>query len=94
MARTREPNSATNQFFINSVDNDFLDHQAKSMSGWGYAVFGKVVAGMDVVDKINAIPTSRGGPFSGDVPVNTVMIYHVVPYSEPNASKAPPRPAP
>jgi len=82
MARTREPDSATNQFFINTVDNDFLDHRSNSISGWGYAVFGRVVAGMDVVDKINALPTSRSGPFSGDVPVNTVLIYHVVTYQE------------
>ena len=88
MARSREPDSATNQFFINTVDNDFLDHRSNSMSGWGYAVFGKVVSGMDVVDSINALPTSRFGPFSGDVPVNTVLIYHVIPYQEPGISNA------
>jgi len=82
MARTRDPHSATNQFFINNVDNAFLDHRDKSMTGWGYTVFGKVVAGMDVVDKISAIKTGRGGPFNSDVPVNTVMIYHVIPYTE------------
>jgi len=83
MARSRDPDSATNQFFINTVHNDFLDHRSKSTSGWGYAVFGKVIDGMDVVDSINALPTSRSGPFSGDVPIDTVLIYHVIPYQEP-----------
>ena len=82
MARSRDPDSATNQFFINTVHNDFLDHRSKSRSGWGYAVFGKVIDGMDVVDRINALPTSRSGPFSGDVPIDTVLIYHVIPYQE------------
>jgi cyclophilin family peptidyl-prolyl cis-trans isomerase len=85
MARTREPHSATNQFFINTDNNAFLDHRSKSLSGWGYAVFGKVVAGMEVVDKINVIKTSRAGPFSSDVPVTTVIIFHVVPYTEKSA---------
>ena len=85
MARTRDPHSATNQFFINSVDNAFLDHRSKSLSGWGYTVFGKVIDGMKVVDKINQLRTGRAGPFNSDVPVNTVMIYHVVPYKEANA---------
>ena len=83
MARSRDPDSATNQFFINTVHNDFLDHRSESRNGWGYAVFGKVISGMDVVDRINALPTSRSGPFSGDVPIDTVLIYHVVPYQEP-----------
>ncbi|MEO6410757.1 MAG: peptidylprolyl isomerase [Burkholderiaceae bacterium] len=68
MARTSDPNSATSQFFINVKDNDFLN-QAQSRDGNGYAVFGKVVSGMDVVDKIRATPT---GP--GDVPLTPVVI--------------------
>jgi peptidyl-prolyl cis-trans isomerase A (cyclophilin A) len=68
MARTSDPNSATSQFFINVKDNDFLN-QAQSRDGNGYAVFGKVVEGMDVVDKIRAVPT---GP--GDVPLTPVVI--------------------
>ena len=83
MARTRDPHSATNQFFINNADNAFLDHRSKSLSGWGYAVFGKVVGGMEIVDKISDLKTGSGGPFNSDVPVHTVMIYHVVPYTEP-----------
>lgn len=73
MARTPDPNSATSQFFINLVDNAFLDHTAKTPQGWGYAVFGRVVAGMDVVNKIAAQPTGRRGPH-GDVPVEAVVI--------------------
>ncbi|TLN01741.1 peptidyl-prolyl cis-trans isomerase, partial [bacterium] len=57
MARTNDPNSATSQFFINSVDNDFLNFKSKDMRGWGYAVFGKVVEGLEVVDKISAVKT-------------------------------------
>ncbi len=68
MARTNDPNSASAQFFINVKDNDFLD-AAKARDGYGYAVFGKVVSGMDVVDKIKAVPT---GP--GDVPLQPVVI--------------------
>ena len=58
MARTSEPHSATAQFFINVADNDFLDYKSPSTNGWGYCVFGKVVAGKDVVDKIRAVPTA------------------------------------
>jgi peptidyl-prolyl cis-trans isomerase B (cyclophilin B) len=73
MARTQVPDSATAQFFINTVDNDFLDFKNKTVQGWGYAVFGKVVEGMDVVDAITKVKTtSRGG--HQDVPVDTVMI--------------------
>ena len=62
MARTGEPHSASAQFFINLVDNDFLDHTGKNPQGWGYAVFGKVIDGMDVVDKMGLVPTmARGG---------------------------------
>jgi len=73
MARTQVPDSATAQFFINTVNNDFLDFKNKTIQGWGYAVFGKVVEGMDVVDVIAKVKTgSRGG--HQDVPVDTVMI--------------------
>lgn len=73
MARTNDPHSASAQFFINTVDNDFLNFKAPSGQGWGYAVFGKVVAGMDVVDKIRAVKTGRAGMHS-DVPVEPVVI--------------------
>jgi peptidyl-prolyl cis-trans isomerase A (cyclophilin A) len=72
MARTSDPNSATSQFFINLVDNAFLD-QANSRDGNGYAVFGKVVDGMDVVDKIKAVPTKAAGPHQ-NVPETPVII--------------------
>jgi peptidyl-prolyl cis-trans isomerase B (cyclophilin B) len=61
MARTSDPHSASSQFFINVADNKALNHREKSMSGWGYAVFGKVVQGQEVVDKIKAVPTDRQG---------------------------------
>jgi len=77
MARTSDPHSATGQFFINVVDNHFLDHRSQTMRGWGYAVFGKVVEGMDVVDKIRKVKTGRGGQFSKDVPTETVEIIKV-----------------
>ena len=73
MARTGDPHSATAQFFINTVDNGFLDHTAKSAQGWGYAVFGRVVEGTDVVDKIEAVRTGRKG-FHDDVPLEDVRI--------------------
>ena len=76
MARTSDPNSATAQFFINTVDNDFLDFKSKTPSGYGYAVFGKVTSGMDVVDKIRKVKTGNKGAFS-DVPVETVEILDV-----------------
>jgi peptidyl-prolyl cis-trans isomerase A (cyclophilin A) len=72
MARTNDPNSATSQFFINVADNAFLD-QANSRDGNGYAVFGKVIAGMDVVDKIKAVPTKSAGPHQ-NVPETPVLI--------------------
>ena len=72
MARTADPNSATAQFFINVKDNAFLD-AANARDGNGYAVFGKVVSGMDVVDKIRAVPTASKGPYQ-DVPVKPVTI--------------------
>jgi peptidyl-prolyl cis-trans isomerase B (cyclophilin B) len=73
MARTNDPHSATAQFFINVADNGFLNHTAISAQGWGYAVFGKVVAGTDVVDKIKTVKTSRKG-YHDDVPVEDVLI--------------------
>ena len=76
MARTMDPPSATAQFFINVKDNDFLNHSGKTMQGWGYAVFGKVVEGEEVLDKIRAVPTtSRAG--HQDVPVDPVIIESV-----------------
>ena len=73
MARTGEPHSATAQFFINVSNNDFLNHTAPSRQGWGYAVFGKVVQGTEVVDKIRAVKTGRRG-FHDDVPKEDVVI--------------------
>jgi peptidyl-prolyl cis-trans isomerase B (cyclophilin B) len=73
MARTSDPHSATAQFFINTVDNDFLDFKAPAGQGWGYCVFGQVVDGMDVVDKIRAVRTGNKG-FHQDVPVEDVII--------------------
>ena len=73
MARTGDPHSATAQFFINVVDNDFLDFKSPSGQGWGYCVFGEVVEGMDVVDKIRAVRTGNSG-FHQDVPVDDVVI--------------------
>jgi len=77
MARTSDPHSATAQFFVNVTDNKFLDHQAKDGAGWGYAVFGTVSDGMDVVDKIKAVKTGAHGPFSKDAPDQPVIIQHV-----------------
>ena len=77
MARTNAPHSATAQFFINIKDNDFLNFTAPTASGWGYAVFGKVVGGTDVVDKIKAVKTGRKG-FHDDVPVEDVVIEKAV----------------
>jgi len=76
MARTNDPHSATAQFFINTKDNGFLDHQAPSGQGWGYAVFGRVVDGTDVVDRIEAVRTGRSG-FHDDVPQTDVVIQRV-----------------
>ncbi|SFU94223.1 peptidyl-prolyl cis-trans isomerase B (cyclophilin B) [Polaromonas sp. YR568] len=77
MARTNAPHSASSQFFINVADNGFLNHTAPSGSGWGYAVFGKVIAGTDVVDKIKAVKTGRKG-FHDDVPMEDVIIQKAV----------------
>ena len=73
MARTQVVNSATAQFFINTVDNDFLNHRDTSPAGFGYAVFGRVVEGMDVVEAIRKVPTGNHGGH-GDVPTETVTI--------------------
>jgi peptidyl-prolyl cis-trans isomerase B (cyclophilin B) len=77
MARTSSPHSATAQFFINTTDNGFLDFKSESPQGWGYAVFGKVVAGMDVVDSIEKVKTGRSG-MHDDVPTQDVVIQSVV----------------
>ena len=77
MARTSAPHSASSQFFINTTGNTFLNHSSESPQGWGYAVFGKVVEGMDVVDQIERVATgNRGG--HGDVPVEDVLILKAV----------------
>ena len=73
MARTNEPHSASSQFFINVKDNAFLNHSSPSAEGWGYCVFGKVVEGQDVVDKIKGVRTGKRG-FHSDVPVEDVVI--------------------
>ncbi len=74
MARTGDPHSATAQFFINLADNGFLNHKAKTGPDWGYTVFGKVTAGMDVVDRMATLPTGPGGPFAKDAPTEQVHI--------------------
>jgi peptidyl-prolyl cis-trans isomerase B (cyclophilin B) len=76
MARTNDPHSATAQFFINVSDNEFLNHRSPSPQGWGYAVFGRVVSGMEVVEKIKAVKTGRRGSHD-DVPEETVTIERV-----------------
>ena len=73
MARTGDPHSATAQFFINAVNNDFLNHKSKTQQGWGYVVFGKVITGMDVVDAISAVKTVTRGSYR-DVPAETIEI--------------------
>ena len=75
MARTQDPHSATAQFFINLKDNSFLDHTEKSPAGWGYAVFGQVISGMDVVDQIASVETGSVG-YHEDVPIDDVIIEH------------------
>lgn len=81
MARTPDPHSASAQFFINVSDNDFLNHKAKTPAGWGYAVFGKVVEGFDVIDKISHVATGNKG-FHQDVPREDVVINDVVVVNE------------
>jgi peptidyl-prolyl cis-trans isomerase B (cyclophilin B) len=77
MARTSDPHSATAQFFINTADNGFLNFKAENAQGWGYAVFGKVVAGTEIVDKIERVATGRKG-FHDDVPLEAVTIERAV----------------
>jgi peptidyl-prolyl cis-trans isomerase B (cyclophilin B) len=77
MARTNDPHSATAQFFINATDNAFLNHKSPSPSGWGYAVFGKVVSGAEVVDAIEKVRTGRKG-MHDDVPIDDVVIERAV----------------
>lgn len=76
MARTNEPHSATSQFFINVADNDFLNHTSPTSRGWGYAVFGKVVSGTDVIDAIARVRTASRSWY-GDVPVEDVVMEKV-----------------
>lgn len=73
MARTNDPHSASSQFFINTKDNDYLNFRSKSNSGWGYAVFGKVIEGMDIVDKIQKVKTKNKNRM-GNVPVDNIVI--------------------
>lgn len=77
MARTQEPHSATAQFFINVGNNEFLNHTAPSRQGWGYAVFGKVISGTEVVDAMRAVKTGRKG-FHDDVPMDDVVLTKAV----------------
>lgn len=77
MARTSEPHSATSQFFINLIDNPFLNFTNKKRGGWGYTVFGEVIEGMDVVDKMATIPTGPGGTMQRDVPQTPIVINKV-----------------
>lgn len=77
MARTNDPHSASSQFFINVANNGFLNHSSKTPQGWGYAVFGKVVEGMDVVESIAKVQTGSAG-FHQDVPVETIEITETI----------------
>lgn len=77
MARTGDPHSATAQFFINVADNGFLNHTAPNSQGWGYAVFGKVVSGTEIIDKLKAVKTGRSG-FHDDVPKEDVILEKAV----------------
>lgn len=74
MARTNDPHSATSQFFVNVADNAFLDHKGKSGPDWGYTVFGKVVDGLDVVEKMKAVKTGARGAFAKDAPLDPIEI--------------------
>ena len=77
MARTGDPHSATNQFFINVKYNGFLNHQSKTQQGWGYTAFGRVIDGMNIIGRISRMETGAGGPFPSDVPVKQVIIEKV-----------------
>ncbi len=92
MARTMDPHSATAQFFINVKDNTFLDFTSKSPRGWGYTVFGRVIKGMDTVNRIRSVATGSGGPFPTDVPQEPVIIKSVT-LLNPEAPSAPAAPA-
>jgi peptidyl-prolyl cis-trans isomerase B (cyclophilin B) len=74
MARTGDPHSATNQFFINVKFNGFLNHSSKTQQGWGYTAFGRVIDGMNIVGRISLMETGAGGPFGSDVPIEQVVI--------------------
>lgn len=74
MARTQAPHSATAQFFINTANNEFLNHQGKNRTGWGYTVFGRVIEGQDITEWIGNVPTGASGPFPKDVPVAPITI--------------------
>ena len=87
MARTSDPHSASSQFFINLVDNGYLNHTSKTQAGWGYAVFGKVVSGMSTVDAIAKVKTGARLPYA-DVPEKTVTIQTVEILPEPKEEKA------
>jgi cyclophilin family peptidyl-prolyl cis-trans isomerase len=93
MARTSDPNSATDQFFINVANNTSLNFRSKDTAGWGYAVFGNVVEGMDVVDAIVAVPTTTKGPY-GDVPVQPIVIRKATVVSSGAPAKPHPNPSP
>ena len=92
MARTADPHSATAQFFINTVDNGFLDFTNKTPEEWGYTVFGKVTKGMEVVDTIRTLPTGPGGPFARDVPQSSAIILGVTYLNKPKTAAEPPKP--
>ncbi len=87
MARTSDPHSATAQFFINVVNNTFLNFTAPTPSGYGYTVFGKVTDGMDIVHQIARTPTGPNGPFPGDVPKNMIIIEEITVLSSENAAR-------
>ncbi len=78
MARTGDPHSATSQFFINVANNNSLDFRERTQRAWGYTVFGRVVKGIKVVEKIKAVPTGSGGPFNRDAPLKPVIIESVM----------------
>lgn len=82
MARTSAPHSATNQFFINTADNAFLDHTGKSMRGWGYTVFGKIIEGENIAGAISRVATGPGGAFAKDVPRTTIIINKITEIKE------------
>jgi len=90
MARTNDPHSATAQFFINVTNNGFLDHRSPTPRGWGYAVFGKVVEGMEVVDALRRTPTGSGGPFRKDVPRTPMIIQSATLESAASITATPP----